>query len=1259
MNNNNQIFRNYLSAKISLASPEEIRSWSHGEVTKAETMDYKLFEPEKDGFFDESIFGPKRSYQCLCGKYRPMKNTGKRCEKCNVEYTDSLVRRERMSHIELASPVVHIWMLKLMPSKLSRILEIDTKSLEEVIYFTSYIVLDAGSIKSLHKLQILDNDVSKKTRLSLAETLKEIELNLQKDQEFSKKYNYILNEIKKNINKLEDFNNLVSIDEIIWLINKYSDAKISIGAEAIDQLLKAINLNEEFENLNLKLKATKSVVEKKKISQKLEIVNDFIQSKIKPEWMVLKVLPVIPPDIRPIVQIEKNRFTASDINDLYLRVINRNNSLKAMPKDEISVVINNEKRTLQESVDALLDNERKNKPVYKKKRIIKSLASNLKGKKGRFRQNLLGKRVDYSARSVITVDPNLKMYECALPMEMALVLFKPFVIASLIKNNLASNYKRAKIMCEKKEDIVWKILQDLIEKRPVLLNRAPTLHRLGIQAFFPKLVNSKAIKINPLVTTGFNADFDGDQMAVHLPLTDKAIYEAKSLMLGSKNILSPKDGRPIASPTKDMVLGNYYLTIEKKNEKGEGCIFKDKNEAIHTYENDLISLHSLIGIDVNSFIKNNKSSFNKFQNQLLVTTVGKIIFNDSFPNDFPYLNQFNFDQIDCIDNDIISYNQNIHEFIKKRKLLSPFKKIDLSNIINICFKKYREKTAEILDKLKTIGFYYATFSGVTVSVFDLISLEEKEKYFKEVEEKISQVEENYENGFLTKEERKNYIINYWISVKKELQIKLEKKLNESHDNPLHVMLDSGAGTNIANLTQLLVARFFMTNTKGETIEIPIKHSFTEGLNNSEFFISIYGARKGTTDISLKTADAGYLTRILIDSSQDLIVTTADCGTKKGFIVSDIIDTKFNEIISSLQKRIFGRYLINDLLNQEGNLLISKNKLILEKEDFDIIKKHKIKEIEVRSVLNCEAVEGICQKCYGVDLATLKEVEIGVAVGIIAAQSIGEPGTQLTMWNFHTGGVSGGTDITIGLPRIKELFNVTHPKGTLALISEASGIVTDIEKNDQIYKITIKDKKNNKKEYSVLNTELRVKVGDKIKVGQKITEGAIDLKNLLDISGIIETQQYILKEVQKIYKSQGIEINDKHVEIILKKMFSCSVVEDPGDSDLLSGQVISNLVLNKNNKKLIEENKKIITIKPTILGIKKIPAMSDSFLAAVSFQDTARILTNTAIKGKVDYLKGLKENIIVGNLIPAGTGLYSEEKLNEEIEKSRNDKSYRY
>ncbi|AKX33708.1 DNA-directed RNA polymerase subunit beta' [Spiroplasma litorale] len=1233
--------------KIKLASPDVIRSWSRGEVTKPETINYKTLKTEKEGLFDERIFGPTRNYECSCGKYKKVKNKGKVCERCGVEITESIVRRERMGHIELEEPVTHIWMLKVAPSRIASILDLKTKEVEEVVYFVSYIVLDPGSSKHLKKGQVLDlgnGKASLKTRDKLLKTLEDLRLNL-KPEEFSFK------RASNLIEQLSSPQSPFSMDEAATFISRHTSAKFGIGASAIEDLLKNIDLASEIENIREELKEKKGSSDQSKLMKRLEILDSLKKSESRPEWMILRVIPVIPPDIRPIIQLDGGRFTTSEINDLYRRIIIRNERLKKVKSmGAPSIIVNNEKRMLQEAVDALLDNERKPRPVLgKDKRALKSLTSILKGKQGRFRQNLLGKRVDYSGRSVIAIGPDLKMYQAGIPRDMAITLFKPFVIKKLQEDGHAENVKVAEKLISSNDSKVWDVLEEVIKDRPVLLNRAPTLHRLGIQAFEPKLVKGKAIRLHPLVTTAFNADFDGDQMAVHLPISEEAVAEARALMLGSKAILGPKDGKPIVTPTQDMILGNYYITTEEKEADnpellGQGTLFTSYNEVLLAYETKKASLNAVVGIPVSEL--ENKIFAEEDMDKILITTVGKIIFNQMFNEKFPWIINSNILNAENeVKKFLVSSDTNIREYIEKEYVLQqPIKKKELSLIIERYFQSYgAQKTAQMLDNMKDLGFKFSSKSGTTISAADVVAYTEKFEEFKIADQKVKDITKFYNSGMLTKSEKKRRVIAVWSNVKDTIQNKLEQILKKDLKNPVFVMADSGARGNVSNFTQLVGMRGLMNDPKGDIKEIPIKSSFREGLTVSEYFISTHGARKGMADVALKTADSGYLTRRLVDISQEIIVTQDDCQPAKGFWVHSIIETKHDNVIVPLKDRLVGRYSFEDIDDNAGKNILKANELITP-EIADKIVEAGVEDVQIRTILTCDTERGVCQKCYGINLATGEVVTIGEPVGVIAAQSIGEPGTQLTMRTFHTGGVAGGADITQGLPRIKELLDITTPKGSIAIISQIDGIVKETKEEDGIVSIVVASDQDEKRYKSQYGAILRVEEGEHVIRGQKLTEGAINIKELLEVARVEDVQNYILKEVQKVYRLQGIEISDKYIEIIIKQMLNKVKIIDSGETDLLPGEVISAKAFRNEVKEAIIKNKKPPLAKNVIFGIKKAPLESDSWLSSASFQDTARVIVKAVIKGKVDKLAGLKENIMLGNLIPAGTGLTGSEEI---------------
>ena len=1175
----------FKALKIGIASPDDIRAWSYGEVLKPETINYRTLKPERDGLFCEKIFGPTRDYECSCGKYKRLRYKNIVCDRCGVEVTKSKVRRERMGHIELATPVSHIWFVKGIPSYIGLCLDMSPRDLEEVIYFVSYVVLDPGA-----------------TTLIKKQTLS--------DKEYRAYY------------------------------EKYGNTfRVGMGAEAIKELLSEVDVQKEIEELQKELEGATGQ-KKIRLVKRLDVLDSFSKSGNKPEWMILEALPVIPPELRPMIQLDGGRFATSDLNDLYRRVINRNNRLKKLVElNAPSIIIQNEKRMLQEAVDSLFDNGRRGRSVTGAgNRALKSLSSMLKGKQGRFRQNLLGKRVDYSGRSVIVVGPDLKMYQCGIPKEMALELFKPHVINGLVNKEIANNIKSAKKMIDTRDPKVWDVVEEIIKEHPVMLNRAPTLHRLGIQAFEPKLVSGKAIRLHPLVTTAFNADFDGDQMAVHVPLSEEAKAEARILMLGANNILSPKDGKPIVTPSQDMVLGNYYITMEKPGHEGEGRIFKNSNEALMAYNRREVDLHTRIVVPVNSF--KHKVFLDSHKNQYLVTTVGKLIFNEILPDSFPYINEPSDENIEKYTPNkyFIAPGENIPEKIKEIPKAAAFKKGTLEKIIAQMFKKYKTtETSIMLDKLKDLGFKYSTYAGITISAADVITSKNKDKIIEESEAEVKKVNKQYQRGLITDKERFDLVIGIWDKAKKDIEKELDSyaKSDEYEDNPIFIMMNSKARGSISNFVQLAGMRGTMAKPNGEPVEIPIKSSFRDGLSVSEFFLSTHGARKGSADTALKTADSGYMTRRLVDVAQDLIVREEDCGTTQGVMVSAFKDEK-DGIIEPLYDRILGRYTNKKVVDPTTKeVIIDKNELITENIADKIISAG-IEEVEIRTVLTCRTDHGVCCKCYGRNLATGNIVEIGEAVGTMGAQSIGEPGTQLTMRTFHTGGVAGGEDITQGLPRVEELFEARSPKGK-ATIAEIDGTVSKIEDQKGRTKIYIKNANEIREHLTTYGAKLRVEKGDKVSAGDRLTEGNISPKELLMVTDPNTVQQYILKEVQKVYRSQGVDINDKHVELIARRMISKIRILESGDTKLLPGITVSINEFTKGNKEVILEGKKPAQGRPILLGITKASLETDSFLSAASFQETTRILTEASVKGKVDELHGLKENVIIGKLIPAGTG----------------------
>ena len=1226
--------KKYDYMQIGIASPDEIRSWSHGEVKKHETINYRTFKPERDGLFCEVIFGPTKDYQCACGKPRRTSEKGNVCEKCGIELTQSKVRRERMGHIELEAPVVHTWFLKNSPSKISLLLDLKTKFVEDIVYLTSYIVVDPGTAEGLTKNQILT------------------------EQEYSS--------LQRKIG--------------------FGKFKALTGAEAIKKLLQEVDLEKTAIELREELKVAPKQ-RKDKIIKRLDVVEALLHSDNKPEWMVMEVIPVIPPDLRPMVPLDGGRFATTDLNDLYRRILNRNNRLRKFKEQRSPALITkNEKRMLQEAVDALIDNGKKNKKIaVEKNRPLKSLSDLLRGKQGRFRQNLLGKRVEYSGRSVIAVGPDLQMYQCGIPREMALILFKPFIINALLKKhsedgNIANSkisIKKAKEMIEEGHPDALEQVEKVIVEHPVLLNRAPTLHRLGIQAFEPKLVEGKAIRLHPLVCPPFNADFDGDQMAVHVPLSEEAQAEARLLMLASKNILAPKDGKPIVTPSQDMVLGNYYLTIEDEKDPNNGRIFKDIHEVELAYENELITLHTRIVMPCKAlpapmynvtdedeerrekFIQMNNECMDKY----IITTFGKIIFNSIFPNGVPFVNEAEAKNItDGINprfliekgadikaeiNSWISEGQENHlkkdnkPYDKDKVIPHPFKKKFLGVVVAEVFKRYKlAETSKTLDKMKDLGFKYSTVSGITVSAYDINVVGGKQEKLVAAEKKVERYERAYKYGLLTEEERRRNVIDLWNKTKSSLEDLIKEDVLEHYiDNHIYLMSDSGARGNIGNFVQLSGMRGLMAKPNGESMDIPIKASFREGLSMSDFFISSHGSRKGSTDTALKTAESGYLTRRLVDVSQEVTVIMNDCRTCKGMKVTELRKDD-GGVIAKLEDRIRGRFTSKPIIHPEtGEVILEANEYISDK-IVDQVKKAGIKEVFIRTLLTCDCPNGVCVKCYGSDLSTGEVVEKGEVVGIIAAQSIGEPGTQLTMRTFHSGGVAGEEDITQGLPRIQELFEA-RPSKAQAIISEIEGVVDSIKhEKDNRFEISITNKytEENKKYLTNSGKTPTVQEGDFVNAGQPLTAGVIHPKELLRVSTTEEVEKYILKEVEKVYSSQSVDICDKHVEIIIKQMLQKVLIVSEGDTGLLPGSHISK---NEIVRIFADCNRKGLRkpiIKPILLGITRSSLKSDSYLSAASFQETTRVLTEAAIRGKKDSLEGLKENLMIGGLIPAGTGL---------------------
>ncbi len=1150
-------FTTFEAIKIGLSSPEKIREWSHGEVKKPETINYRTLKPERDGLFCERIFGPQRDWECHCGKYKKIRYKGIVCDRCGVEVTNSKVRRERMGHIELATPVSHIWYFKGIPSRMGLLLDMSPRVLEKILYFASYVVIDPG-----------------KTGLM---------------------YKGILTE-KEYRESLEKYG------------NKF---KAGMGAEAVKDLLQQLDLEDLAKELKEEL-ITAQGQKKIRIVKRLEAVEAFRLSGNKPEWMILDVIPVIPPELRPMVQLDGGRFATSDLNDLYRRVINRNNRLKRLLDLHVpDIIVRNEKRMLQEAVDALVDNGRRGRPVTGPgNRPLKSLSDMLKGKQGRFRQNLLGKRVDYSGRSVIVVGPELKLYQCGLPKEMALELFKPFVMKRLVGNGLAHNIKSAKRMVERVRNEVWDVLEDVIKEHPVLLNRAPTLHRLGIQAFEPILVEGRALKLHPLVCTAYNADFDGDQMAVHVPLSPEAQAEARFLMLSANNLLKPQDGRPVTIPTQDMVLGSYYLTLVKAGDPGEGKMFASPEEAIMAYENGAVTLHAPIKVRIC------KKIGEEVRRKVVNATVGQIIFNEKLPQDLGFVDRSNPDK---------AFDYEVTFLVDKGAL---------GRIVDRCIRTHGStETAQVLDDIKALGFKYSTQGAITISVSDMEIPETKKQLLAAAEKEIDKITKQYKRGMVSDEERYNLVIKTWTETSDEVTKALMSNLDAL--NPIYMMAHSGARGSVNQIRQLAGMRGLMANTSGKTIEIPIRANFREGLNVLEYFISTHGARKGLADTALRTADSGYLTRRLVDVSQDVIIREKDCGTDEGIIVADIKDG--NEIIEPLEDRLLGRYAFEDVLHPETGEVLVRANIMMNSKEVNAILSAGIKSVKIRSILTCKSAIGVCSHCYGSNLASGEPVPVGEAVGIIAAQSIGEPGTQLTMRTFHSGGVAGD-DITQGLPRVEELFEARKPKG-LAIISEIAGTVK-LSETKKRREVTVTNDTAAQSATYLIPYGSRIKVVDDqvIEAGDELTEGSVNPHDILKIKGARAVQNYLTMEVQRVYRLQGVDINDKHIEVIARQMMRKVKVEEPGDTDLLMGSLVDMFELERANKEAEAAGKQPATSSEVLLGITKAALATDSFLSAASFQETTRVLTEAAIKGKIDPLLGLKENVIIGKLVPAGTGM---------------------
>ena len=1223
---------NFASIQVRLASPETILKWSHGEVTKPETINYRSQKAERDGLFCERIFGPTKDWECACGKYKKVRFKGVVCDRCGVEITKASVRRERMGHIHLAAPVAHIWYLRGIPSRMALLLDVTPKQLEEVVYFVSYIVTDP-----------------KESGLAYKQILSE-------------------REFREN--------------QAIYGSTGFT---AQTGAEAVLRLLQDVDLESEYQEVQDALEKAQGE-KRKKLIKRLDTINAFRNSENLPEWMILTNIPVIPPDLRPMLQLDGGRFATSDLNDLYRRVITRNNRLrKLLDLGTPNIIVQNEKRMLQESVDALIDNGRRSKPITGAGgRALKSLSHSLKGKQGRFRQNLLGKRVDFSGRSVIAVGPDLKMYQCGIPREMAVNLFKPFIINEIVNQGLAQNPKNAEKLIERRDPRIWDVVEKVIDGYPVLMNRAPTLHRLGIQAFLPKLVEGRAMRLHPLVCTAFNADFDGDQMAIHVPLGEEARAEALVMMLGSHNILGPKDGKPIVTPGQDMVMGNFYLTMEETKDEffaeakhyeevgcpleaahwhrfgeSEGHVYTDEDEVMMAYQSKQVHLHTRIALPVCNM---HKTSFDeKHKNDYLITTVGKIVFNSMFPEDFPYINEVSKENfVSTPDKYFVSPGQNIKEYVEAMPLVDAVKKKDLGKVIAEVFKRYdADQTAEILDQIKSLGFEYSTVAGITVALSDIEVAPHKDEYIDEGRVKADQLKHLQRKGMLTMEEWERHLSKMWDDQKDKIVTSLMKNLPRK--NPINMMATSGARGNASNFTQLAGMRGLMAKPghakagAGEyvptIIEVPIYSCFREGLNVSEFFISTHGVRKGLTDTALKTAESGYLTRRLVDVAQDVIIKEDDCGTDKGYWIETLMDRKTNSVIEPLQDRLVGRYSKQDVTDPKtGELIIASDEFITDELAKKIVDAG-VTGMYIRSVFTCKSRLGICRKCYGRNMATGKDVEVGEAIGIMAAQSIGEPGTQLTMRTFHTGGVAGAgaEDITQGLPRVEELFEARCPKG-VAVIAQISGEITSIERIEGTMRqeVIITNEHESVSHKINANQSMRpwVQIGAKIEAGVALTEGPLDPKELLRVAGVREVQDYILKEVKKVYQSQGIEISDKHLEVMIKQMMKKVIVVDSGDTDLNVGVQLSLNNITKINREALLSGKTPATFKPVLLGISKSSVETDSFLSAASFQETTKVLTDATIKGKVDHLIGLKENVIIGKLIPAGTGCHGDRPQNE-------------
>ncbi|WP_442774024.1 DNA-directed RNA polymerase subunit beta' [Lactococcus hircilactis] len=1171
------------SMQIGIASPQKIRYWSFGEVKKPETINYRTQKPEREGLFDERIFGPQKDWECACGKLKGVFYKNQVCEVCGVQVTTAKSRRERMGHIELAAPTSHIWYFKGIPSRMGLALDMSPRALEEIIYFASYVVTDPK-----------ETDLEKKQLLTEREYREQL------------------------------------------LKNGFGSFVAKMGAEAIQDLLNDVDLDKEIAELKEELKVI-SGQRRVKVIRRLDVLSAFRKSGNRLEWMVLNVLPVIPPDLRPMVQLDGGRFATSDLNDLYRRVINRNNRLKRlMELNAPNIIVQNEKRMLQEAVDTLIDNGRRGRPITgASNRPLKSLSHMLKGKQGRFRQNLLGKRVDYSGRSVIAVGPTLKTYQMGLPREMAIELFKPFVMSELVKRELAANIRAAKRKVERQDFEVWDVLEDVVKEHPVLLNRAPTLHRLGIQAYEPVLIDGKAMRLHPLACEAFNADFDGDQMAIHLPLSEEAQAEARLLMLGAEHILNPKDGKPVVTPSQDMVLGNYYITMEQKHREGEGMIFASPEEVEIARTNGIVHLHSRVGILASAL---DRPWTQDQKDKILVTTVGKILFNNIIPSLMPFINEPTDANLTTQTEDrfFMTSGEDIHEFLENLPTVLPFKKKYLGKIIAEVFKRYgTTATSMFLDELKNLGYHQSTLAGLTVGIADIPTVDKKPEIIEAAHEKVAQITKQFRRGLITDDERYTHVCDVWRDAKEAL----EKELIAHQDisNPIVMMMDSGARGNISNFSQLSGMRGLMAAPNGKTMELPVISNFREGLTVQEMFFSTHGARKGMTDTALKTAESGYLTRRLVDVAQDVIIREEDCGTDRGLLVKEIANGK--EMIEPLFERLVGRYTKKTVVNPEtGETIIGENQLITEEVANQIIDAG-VEEVTIRSIFTCKTPHGVCKHCYGMDMATGGTVEVGEAVGIVAAQAIGEPGTQLTMRNFHFGGVAGNADITQGLPRVQEIFEARNPKGE-ATITEVTGVVQAFVEDaaTRTREITIKGETDTRSYVVPMSSPLMVEEGEFIHRGAPLVQGSIEPKHLLQVRDALSVETYLLAEVQKTYRGQGVEIGDKHIEVMVRQMLRKIRVMDNGSTDVLPGSLIEIDDFEKINETALLNGEMPATGRPVLMGITKASLETNSFLSAASFQETTRVLTDAAIRGKEDHLLGLKENVIIGKIIPAGTGM---------------------